>query len=105
MNTRTSITCTEIDQMRDNGKQILLVDVRSKAEYEENHIPEAVNIPIEEIEAENFSNDRDKDAVIITACGKGGGRSERAATYLREQEGYESYFLEGGTFGWAAKTQ
>lgn len=105
MNTGTSITCTEIGQMRDNGKRILLVDVRSKAEYEENHIPEAVNIPIEEIEAGNFSSDNDKDAIIVTACGKGGGRSERAAAYLREHEGYESYFLEGGTFGWAAKKQ
>lgn len=86
MSIKVSITRTEIEQMHDEGRRIVLVDVRSKAEYEENHIPEAVNISIEEIEAGNLSNVRDKNAVIVTACGKGGGAfrtSRRIPTQTR----------------------
>jgi rhodanese-related sulfurtransferase len=86
--------------MRNSGKRIVLIDVRSNAEFEEKLIPEALNFPVEEIEAGNFPHQIDKDAIVVTACGKGGGRSERAAGYLRENTDFDSYFLEGGTFGW-----
>jgi rhodanese-related sulfurtransferase len=42
----------------------------------------------------------DSDTIIVTACGKGGGRSESGANYLRSAFPNQAYFLEGGTFGW-----
>ncbi|MBI3519408.1 MAG: rhodanese-like domain-containing protein [Bacteroidetes bacterium] len=94
---KTTITRAELKQLLDKNN-IMVIDVRSKDEYNEKHIPFAGNLPIEIIEAGNFIPEPSK--IIITACGKGGGRSERAAKYLRENCNNEVYFLEAGTFGW-----
>lgn len=56
----------------------------------------AKNISIKKIE----EIDIPKDGIIITACGKGGGRSEKAADIIRYKINAEVYFLENGTFGW-----
>lgn len=95
---KTTITRAELKQLLNNKNNIMVIDVRGNEEYKENHIPFAGNLPIEIIEAGNFIPEPGK--IIITACGKGGGRSERAAKYLRENSNNEVYFLDGGTFGW-----
>lgn len=95
---KTNITRTELKQLRNYKNNIMIIDVRSKEEYNEQHIPFAENLPIEIIEAGNFIPEPGK--IIITVCGKGGGRSERAAKYIREHNNSEVYFLDGGTFGW-----
>lgn len=99
---KTTITRAELNQLLNNKNNIMVIDVRDKEEYIEKHIPFAGNLPIEIIEAGNFIPEPGK--IIITACGKGGGRSERAAKYLREHNKNEVYFLEGGTFEWLANT-
>lgn len=95
---KTNITRAELKQLLNNQNSLMVVDVRSKAEYNEKHIPFAGNLSIELIEAGNFIPEPGK--IIVTACGKGGGRSERAAEYLRNNTKNEVYFLDGGTFGW-----
>jgi rhodanese-related sulfurtransferase len=98
---KVAITLAELKQLLDKKENILLIDVRNKEEYFEAHIPFAGNLPVEIIESGAFIPEPDK--IIITACGKGGGRSERAANYLRENTNNKVYFLEGGTFGWFEK--
>lgn len=95
---KTSITPAELKQLLNERKNLMVIDVRSKAEFIEKHLPFAGNLSIEIIEAGNFTPEPDK--IIITSCGKGGGRSERAASILRGISNNEVYFLEGGTFGW-----
>lgn len=95
---KTTITRTELKQLLSTQKPLMVIDVRSKEEYNEKHIPFAGNLNIEIIEAGNFVPEPDK--IIVTACGKGGGRSEKAAEYFRNHSSNEVYFLEGGTFGW-----
>jgi rhodanese-related sulfurtransferase len=98
---KVAITLEELKQLLDKKENIMLIDVRNKEAYFENHIPFAGNLPIEFIESGSFTPEPGK--IIITVCGKGGGRSERAANYLRENTKNEVYFLEGGTFGWLEK--
>lgn len=81
-----------------SSENILIIDVRSAEEYATQHISLTVNIPVQEIESENFTPESGK--IIITACGKGGGRSEKAAKHIRDNYNSEVYFFEGGTFGW-----
>ena len=97
-NMKTTITREELKQLLNNRNSVMVIDVRNKEEYNENHIPFAKNLTIEIIEAGNFIPEPNK--IIITVCGKGGGRSERASKYLRENSKNRVYFLEGGTFGW-----
>jgi rhodanese-related sulfurtransferase len=79
-------------------QQVKIIDVRSKEEFEEKHIPGAMHIELSQI---NLSSDLfDKDDVIVTACGKGGGRSADASDKLKELGFKNAYWLCGGTFGW-----
>jgi phage shock protein E len=100
MKEKVSVNKSEIKQMRNGGVPVLLIDVRSETEFDDGHVPDAVNISLATIESADISLKADKATVIVTVCGKGGGRSERAANHLREKAGYQAYFLEGGTFDW-----
>ena len=78
--------------------QVTIIDVRNPEEYTEKHIPGAINIPLSEFES--YSNKLSKQAIIITACGKGGGRSAQGAALLRQLGFEKAAYLCGGTFGW-----
>lgn len=95
---KTSITAQELKKRIDENERLLVIDVRSREEYDQLHIPIAGNLPFEVIENGLFVPEPEK--TVITVCGKGGGRSERAAAWLRIQNDTEALFLEGGTFGW-----
>ncbi len=82
------------------SEQLTIIDVRSPEEYIENHIPAAINIPLGELQA--HSKDLSIDSIIITVCGKGGGRTAEAALLLKKSGFSKANFLCGGTFGWYA---
>jgi rhodanese-related sulfurtransferase len=50
-----------------NKAKFVLVDARSREDYDKSHIPGAISIPAEDIE--NFAKDLDKNEEIITYCG------------------------------------
>ncbi|HMS98785.1 MAG TPA: MFS transporter [Saprospiraceae bacterium] len=96
-----NLKCIQQDEKKRFGdiqKKVTIIDVRSKSEYETSHIPGAINIPIEDFSYENLENF--KNNFVITACGKGGGRSETAALILQKM-GISARWLCGGTFGWS----
>ncbi|HKS31705.1 MAG TPA: rhodanese-like domain-containing protein, partial [Chthoniobacterales bacterium] len=64
------------------GSDAVIVDVREKDEFDENHIPDAVHMSrgLLELEIENKFPDRNTE--IICHCG-GGGRSALAAEALQ----------------------
>lgn len=84
--------------MEQSPDQLIILDVRSPEEYAEKHIPGAINIPLGELES--HSEELSKQEMIITACGKGGGRSAQAAELLQQMGFSNAKFLCGGTFGW-----
>ena len=97
---QTTINCITselVKQKLDEDNRIVVIDVRSKEEYHEKHIPGAIHIPLDELEtaAIHFSNEK----MYITVCGKGGGRSAVASEKLI-QAGFISAWLCGGTLGW-----
>ena len=78
--------------------RVCIVDVRSPEEFAAGHVDGAVNIPLGTIGSR--LGDLPRGALIVTVCGKGGGRSDRAARELRAQ-GFEPVrSLCGGTDGW-----
>ncbi len=91
----------ELEQLLKNKTaQLQLIDVRSAEEFAEKHIPGAIHIPLDELETR--SGKFPKEAVIITICGKGGGRSAQGAVLLQQLGFAKANFLCGGTFGWFA---
>lgn len=74
----------------------ILIDVRTKEEYDEKHITGAVNIPLAEIEKGNINYD--KDTAIIVYC-RSGNRSATAAKELITL-GYTSIYDLGSINNW-----
>lgn len=98
MENKKSINLFELNRLLQSPYGATIIDVRSEEEYKEKHIPFAINIPLEKIIAKNAELTLEK--TIITVCGSGGGRSDRAAHFIRENYKTEAFFLEEGTFGW-----
>jgi rhodanese-related sulfurtransferase len=76
-------------------KKGTLLDVRSVMEFEENHIPGAVNIPLDTIEA-NIQRIAEMPKPIVVYC-LSGGRSGMA-TGIIQQNGIADTFNGGGIF-------
>ncbi|MDT7827479.1 rhodanese-like domain-containing protein [Pricia sp. S334] len=80
------------------GKDVQWVDVRTPQEYEAGHIDDAINIDISD--SQNFKEKVEKlnkNEPVYIYCQKG-GRSERAATLLKDM-GFESIFDYSGGYG------
>lgn len=84
--------------IKQSPDQLTIIDVRSPEEFAEKHIPGAINIPLSELEIR--SSELSRQTTIITACGKGGGRSAQGAELLKQLGFSKANYLCGGTFGW-----
>ncbi len=71
----------------------LLIDVRSPAEYRAGHLPQAINIPLNELETLVHRRVRNKEHVLLLHC-QSGMRSSLAAKRLKRQ-GYANAFNLG----------
>lgn len=80
------------------NNNVTILDIRDKEEFDCGHIFGACHIPVDEISRRHPELPESK--IIVTYCGKGGGRSERAANILNEN-GKKSLWLEGGYFEWS----
>jgi rhodanese-related sulfurtransferase/rubrerythrin len=105
----TSLTCS-LDTIKDiapeevwniirgeEKEEYIVVDVRTPAEYEEEHLPGARFIPLNELDKRYSELDRNKK--IITYC-RSGRRSLGGAILLCNQEFGELYNMRGGIMNW-----
>ncbi|MDO5345480.1 MAG: rhodanese-like domain-containing protein [Lachnospiraceae bacterium] len=76
----------------------ILLDVRTKEEYDEGHIPGAVCIPLEELQERAEEELEDKDQMIYVYC-RSGNRSKKAAKKLCNM-GYTNITEIGGISDW-----
>ncbi|WP_085986159.1 rhodanese-like domain-containing protein [Micromonospora sp. ATCC 39149] len=84
-----------VDQLSRSGSAGLLLDVRSPAEYAGGHLPGAVNVPLDEVEAVAA---RYAGQDVVTVC-HSGARSLAAARLL-SAAGARVQSLSGGTEAW-----
>ena len=79
----------------------VIVDVREKDEWDEEHIPDAIHMSRGTIELDIEEKIPDANAMIICHCG-GGGRSALAAETLQKM-GYKNVrSMAGGFKAWKA---
>jgi rhodanese-related sulfurtransferase len=89
-------------ELTQSGNGIIL-DVRTKAEAQQGHIPNAEVIDIYQKDFEDKIKSLPKDKEIYVYCTVG-ARSKQAANIL-EKNGFEKvYNLEGGIIDWARKS-
>jgi phage shock protein E len=93
-----NITPEEAKKGLDSEKGIIVLDVRTKEEYETGHIKDSILIPVDNLKAEAENKLKDKDAVIFVYC-RSGSRSFTAAKILVEL-GYKNVYNLGGINNW-----
>lgn len=103
------ITVDELAEQLESGNPPLLVDVRSMDEYQGTdetykygHIPNAILVPILEIESRLDELEQYKDREIVTIC-PGGGRSLVAVDVLNDVGFKKVRSLKGSTDAWHKK--
>ncbi|MCD2224790.1 rhodanese-like domain-containing protein [Listeria cossartiae] len=86
-----SITANDLEQELKNS-QLNILDVRDADAFVEGHIPDAINIPINELPEKLATLDKEQAYTIICYAG---GRSERASQFLAA-EGFDVTNVMGG---------
>lgn len=98
MSSVSSITPEEAKNRLASEKNIILLDVRTKEEYDTGHIKDAILMPVDTIKEESVKTLMDKNATIFVYC-RSGSRSSVAAKTLVEQ-GYKKVYNLGGIINW-----
>ena len=97
------LSVDEAAQIMKTDKSVLILDVRTLAEYEKKHIPGAVLLPLEELRKGNFESLKDKNQKILIYCWTG-RRAEESASILAEH-GYKEVFEFGGLVDWKGEQE
>ncbi|WP_442598258.1 sulfurtransferase TusA family protein [Neobacillus sp. D3-1R] len=92
----------ELQKKLETNENIVVLDVRESAEYAFNHIPNAISIPMGEIE--NRLNELNKDTEIYVVC-RTGNRSDFAAQKLAENGFAKVFNVVPGMSDWSGKTE
>lgn len=87
-----NISFANAKKMLEDNSEIVLIDVKTKEEFNEGHIKGAINISIDEIDKviETYKNDYD----TILYC-RSGSRASSALKYLKEKD-YKEVYNAGG---------
>lgn len=85
----------------DINKSIVLLDIRSKMEYEEGHIEDAINVPLDQLEEVIEKRILKKNQTIYLYC-RSGVRTLTAGDILLNL-GYTSIYDVGGIIYWPYK--
>jgi len=96
----TDITSVELKQRLDRGDKLKIVDVREPNEYQINRIPGSELIPLGDVPKR--VNELNPDDEIVVHC-KMGGRSAKAADFLRSVGFKKVLNLKGGILDWIDK--
>ena len=96
----TEISAVELKQRLDRGDKLRIIDVREPNEYQINRIPGSELIPLGEVPRRYAELDPIEE--IVVHC-KMGGRSAKAADYLRSVGFTRVLNLKGGILDWIDK--
>ena len=98
-----NITAEEAKKIMDSEEGYIILDVRTREEYDQGHIPGAIQITHEEIEEKAEEALKDKAQLILVYC-RSGRRSKVAAEALVEL-GYTNIKEFGGIIDWPYETE
>jgi adenylyltransferase/sulfurtransferase len=100
VNNVTEITSVELKQRLDRGDKLKIVDVREPNEYQINRIAGSELFPLGDVPKRY--NELDPNDEIVVQC-KSGGRSAKAADFLRSVGFKRVLNLKGGILDWIDK--
>ncbi len=92
----------DVEELKQKLSEVLVLDVRSKREYLANHIPGAINIPIDELRENLFLLEDKIDKEIVVHC-RTSYRSYLAYRILKSAGFKKVYNLNGSYLSWDRK--
>lgn len=94
-----SISVQELKQLRDNGDEHVLIDVREQHEFDLVNLGGEL-IPMSAVPSQLDKFDREVDKVVVHC--RSGARSANLIFQLQQLRGYENlYNLDGGILAWS----
>lgn len=96
-----TITPQEVDDMLKQEKTIHLIDVREDEEVAEGKIPNALHIPLQQIQDRLDEIQKDKEYIIV--C-RSGNRSGMACEFLQSM-GFKTSNMVGGMLNWSGNIE
>ncbi len=101
--TYKQISMSEAVTMMENEDGYIILDVRRPDEFAAGHIPNAINIPNENIGDEEIPELPDKNQLILVYC-RSGNRSKQASEKLVKL-GYTNIVEFGGINDWTGEIE
>ena len=89
--------------LMETEEDYVILDVRTKEEYDEKHIKGAILVPNETIGNEEILELPDKDQMILVYC-RSGNRSKQASEKLAKL-GYTNVYEFGGINSWTGEVE
>ena len=89
----------DVSELRSQLGNLEVLDVRRRAEYSGGHVPNALNVPLDELPERLDTLDSSKPMAVICA---GGYRSSAAASILQRRNFQTLFNVIGGTGAWVA---
>lgn len=96
------VVSTEETKILLDLKDVQLIDVRTKEEYDSGHLEKAQNIDFNSPTFDAQISGLDKDKPVVLYC-KSGGRSAKSAQKMHDAGFKNIYDLEGGFLNWQSK--
>ncbi|MGH7177663.1 MAG: rhodanese-like domain-containing protein [Tepidisphaeraceae bacterium] len=93
-----SATAFEVARRMSENEAVLLVDVRTPAEFEHVHAQGATNVPLDRLDPAKVMSDGNSRAVYLIC--KSGTRAEKAREKLARAGCSDAVCVEGGTDAW-----
>lgn len=93
------ISAQDLHDLATGREGFVLVDVRAPAEYTDNHIKGAINIPVADLRTRYVELDKEKKTILVCSSGN---RSSLGASILASHGFMDLYNLAGGMTGYSA---
>lgn len=99
MNVKT-ITPRQLNELKASGQEVELIDVRTPAEFREIHVEFAQNLPLDRLDAQQLSVQRNGSERPLYFICRSGGRAKQACERLLAAGTANAVNVEGGTLAW-----
>jgi rhodanese-related sulfurtransferase len=92
-----NVTVDEARSLIEGRPDLVVLDVRTPSEYDDGHIEDAINIPVDELEGR--FGELDPGDELLVYC-RTGNRSIRAVRLLEENGFTNVFHMDGGVVAW-----
>ena len=92
-----TISPIELQKILVKNPQAMLLDVRTPVEFAEVHVPQAKNIPLDELNPGALALDKSQPVYLLCRSGQ---RATKAAEKFTKEKFSQPIVVEGGTLAW-----